>query len=214
MGSTAVIGIGPMGGILSAHLLKAGEDVILVDILARRLHSIQKEGLTVKDPRNQLIGEFTVYPERFLLSAGDIPEEVDTIFIATKAYSLMQVASEIRDLVTPSTKLVIYQNGLDNQDRVAGIFGSENVFRNVNNYAGMMNSDTVAEVTFFNRPNYIGIMENGNREQAEELAESLSAAGLETRFTEDIKRSEWEKAILNASLAPISARIPMTCSMA
>ncbi|MFA9453374.1 MAG: ketopantoate reductase family protein [Candidatus Aminicenantaceae bacterium] len=210
MAKIAVIGIGPMGSILSAHLVKAGVDVILVDFLRRRLLSIQKQGLTVKDPRNQIIGGFTVYPEKFLFSAGDIPEKLDAIFIATKTYSLMQVASEIRELVSPSCKLVIYQNGLDNQDQIAQVFGTENVFRNINNYAGLMNSDTEAEVTFFNRPNYIGTMPNGNRAQAEELAEFLSAAGLETKFTENIKKSEWEKVILNASLAPISAATGLT----
>ena len=210
MAKIAVIGIGPMGSILSAHLIRAGADVILVDLLKRRLHSIQKRGLTVKDPRNQIIGEFTVHPENFLFSAGDIPEKLDAIFIATKTYSLMQVASEIRELVSPPSKLVIYQNGLDNQDLVSEIFGTDNVFRGINNYAGMMNSDNEAEVTFFNRPNYIGIMQGGNRAQAEELAEFLSAAGLETKFTENIKKSEWEKAILNASLAPISAATGLT----
>jgi 2-dehydropantoate 2-reductase len=210
MAKIAVIGIGPMGSILSAHLIKAGADVILVDLLKSRLLSIQEQGLTVKDPRNQIIGEFTVHPQKYLFSAGDIPQELDAIFIATKTYSLMQVAADIRELVSPSSKIVIYQNGLDNQDHLARVFGTENVLRNVNNYAGMMKSDNEAEVTFFNRPNYIGIMEGGDRAQAEELAEFLSAAGLETKFTENIKKSEWEKAILNASLAPISAATGLT----
>jgi 2-dehydropantoate 2-reductase len=122
----------------------------------------------------------------------------------------MNVASEIREMVSPSSKLVIFQNGLDNQDHAARIFGTENVFRSINNFAGMMRSDCEAEITFFNRPNYLGIMEGGNRAQAEELAEFLSSAGLETKFTEDIKKSEWEKAILNACLAPISAATGLT----
>ena len=39
----AVIGIGPIGSILSAHLLKEGIDVTLVDILKEKLFSIKKK---------------------------------------------------------------------------------------------------------------------------------------------------------------------------
>jgi 2-dehydropantoate 2-reductase len=43
------------------------------------------------------------------------------------------------------------------------------------------------------------------------LAEMATKAGLETQFTTDIKRYEWEKAILNAALNPVCAltRKPM-----
>ena len=38
----------------------------------------------------------------------------------------------------------------------------------------------------------------------------ITAAGIETVFTEDIKKPEWEKVILNAGLAPISAATGLT----
>jgi len=43
------------------------------------------------------------------------------------------------------------------------------------------------------------------------MAEMMSEAGLQTQFTADIKRYEWEKVILNAALSPVCAlaRKPM-----
>ena len=205
-----VIGIGPIGSILSAHLLKEGIDVTLVDILKERLFSIKKKGLTVKDPRSQIIGDFVEYPKKFLFTPKEIKGKPDLIFICVKAYCLLDVASEISEVFPSPSKVVVFQNGLDNEDQAAKIFGKENVLRCIINYAGAMASDTEVEITFFNRPNYIGVMDKENTPLAQELAETLTRSGLETEYTDDIKKHEWEKAILNACLAPVSTITGLT----
>jgi 2-dehydropantoate 2-reductase len=43
----AVLGVGPVGGIMAAHLASAGYGVFLVDILKDHMEAIQKDGLTV-----------------------------------------------------------------------------------------------------------------------------------------------------------------------
>ncbi|MCK5636735.1 MAG: hypothetical protein KAH91_04870, partial [Thermoplasmatales archaeon] len=42
-----VIGVGPVGGIMAAHLEKAGHDVTIVDILKAHMDEIKKNGLSV-----------------------------------------------------------------------------------------------------------------------------------------------------------------------
>jgi 2-dehydropantoate 2-reductase len=182
----AVIGIGPIGSILSAYLLKEEVDVTLVDILKERLLAIEKKGLTVKDPREQITGDFIEYPKKFLYSPQEIKEKPDLIFICVKSYCLLDVASEISETLPSSPKVVVFQNGLDNEDQAAKIFGKENILRCIINYAGAMASETEVEITFFNR------------------------SGLETEFTYDIKKHEWEKAILNACLASVSTITGLT----
>ncbi|NIM57683.1 MAG: 2-dehydropantoate 2-reductase [Candidatus Aminicenantes bacterium] len=206
----AVIGIGPIGSILSAHLLKEGINVTLVDILKERLLAIEKKGLKVKDPRSQISGDFTEYPKKFLYSLKEIKEKPDLIFICVKAYCLVDVASEISEVLPSPPKIVVFQNGLDNEDQAAKIFGKENVIRCIINYAGAMASDTEVEITFFNRPNYIGVMDKENTSLAQELAETLTRSGLDTEYTDDIKKHEWEKAILNACLASVSTITGLT----
>ena len=205
-----VIGIGPIGGILSAHLLKEGIDVTLVDILKDRLLAIEKKGLSVKDPRGHAIGDFVEYPKKFLYSLKEIKEKPDLIFICVKTYCLLDVASEISKNFPSPPKVVVFQNGLDNEDQAAKVFGKENVLRCIINYAGAMASDTEVEITFFNRPNYVGVMDKGNTPLAQELAETLTRSGLEAEYTEDIKKHEWEKAILNACLASVSTITGLT----
>ena len=60
-------------------------------------------------------------------------------------------------------------------------------------------------MSFFNPPNYIGMIDQGAEKKARELAGLITASGLDTSFTNDIKRYEWIKAILNAALSPVCA---------
>jgi len=205
-----VIGVGPVGSILSAYLLKEKIDVILVDILKERLLRMKKKGLAVKDPRNQITGDFIEFPQKFHFSLKEIKEEPDLIFICVKTYSLMDIASEISEIFSTPPKIVVFQNGLDNEDQVAKIFGKENVLRCIINYASGMISDTEVEITFFNRPNYVGVIDKRTTPLAKEVAITLTRSGLETEYTDNIKKYEWEKAILNASLAPVCTATGLT----
>jgi len=40
-----IVGVGPTGGILAAHLAKEGYDVVLVDINKNHMNAIKKKGL-------------------------------------------------------------------------------------------------------------------------------------------------------------------------
>jgi 2-dehydropantoate 2-reductase len=205
-----VIGAGPIGSILSAHLLRSGRDVHLVDILRERLLAMKKDGLKLKDPRHQVVGDFVVFPKKISYAIGEIRNKPDFIFVCTKTYSLMDVGAEISGAFSSPPLVVVFQNGLDNEEQMAKVLGAKNILRCVINYAGMMLSDSAAEITFFNRPNYVGVMDTANVLTAREIADVLTETGLETIYAEDIKKTEWEKAILNASLAPVSAVTGLT----
>ena len=210
MNNFVVVGIGPMGGILSAHLLRAGHQVTLIDILEDRLSSIAESGLSINDPNRQLNGDFSVRPTKFLKTSRDIEEKPDCVFVSTKTYGLMNVIENLAKRFSSDINVVIYQNGLDNEEYAAQVLGSRNVMRSINNFAGMMTSDTEVKVTFFNRPNYIGVIDESLLPFAKELAGILSDAGLETEFTPHIKKPEWDKVILNSCLAPVSAVTGLT----
>ncbi len=210
MRKCAVIGVGAIGSILGSHLLKAGNDVTFVEVMKERLLAMEEKGLHVKDTRNQIIGEFQVIPKKHAFSCKEIKEKPDCVFICTKTYNLMDVANELKSDLFRSALFVVFQNGLDNEESAARALGKENVLRCVNNYAGMMRSDTEVEVTFFNRPNYIGVMEEKNVPRAQEIAKMLSDAGIETKYTQHIKKHEWEKTILNGALASVTAASGLT----
>ncbi len=204
----AIVGAGPVGGILGAHLAQAGHYVVLCDILKDHLDAIKEKGLTIKG-----VSELTARCERLAYDISELSgfPEVDTIIIATKASILSLLVSKIAEVARPGTRFIICQNGLDNEEFLAGTFGPDNVLRIVVNYAGGRVGDGQIWMSFFNPPNYIGAMTVKGEPLARQMAELMSEAGLDTQFTPDIKKYEWEKVILNAALSPVCAlaRKPM-----
>jgi 2-dehydropantoate 2-reductase len=76
------------------------------------------------------------------------------------------------------------------------------------NYAGELVALGNAKMNWFQPPNYVGALKSGQYttdETTKHIAEVMSASGLETEQTPDIKRHVWEKTILNSALCSICA---------
>ena len=206
--NVAIIGAGPVGGILGAYLAHAGHYVVMCDIQKPHLDAIKKRGLILTGA-----SEMTVRCERVAYGVSDLSgfPKVDTIIIATKASILPGLVPEIAKVAQPGTRFISCQNGLDNEDYLAETFGPDNTLRIVVNYGGSQMGDGNILMSFFNPPNYIGALTPTGEPLARELAEMATAAGLEHQFTQNIKKYEWEKVVLNAALNPVCAltRKPM-----
>jgi len=204
----AIVGAGPVGGILGAHLARAEYYVVLCDIQKPHLDVIKERGLALSG-----FLEMTARCDRLAYSIPELSNfpAVDTIVVATKASILPRIVPALKEVVRRETRLVSCQNGLDNEEYLAETFGPDRVLRIVVNYAGSQMGDGRIAMAFFNPPNYIGAMTAASEPLARRLAEMMTAAGLETRFTTTIKKFEWEKVILNAALSAICAlaRKPM-----
>ena len=204
----AIVGAGPVGGILGAHLAYAGHYVVLCDIQKPHLDAIKDGGLTVTGA-----AEMNAPCKRVAHGVSELSNfpKVDTIIIATKASVLPRIIPDIARLARPGMCFVSCQNGLDTEEFLAEAFGPENVLRIVVNYAGSQMGDANLFMSFFNPPNYVGPLTSEGEPVARQLAGMMSDAGLETQFTRNIKRYVWEKVILNAALSATCAltRKPM-----
>jgi 2-dehydropantoate 2-reductase len=204
----AIVGVGPVGGILGAHLAYAGHHVVLCDIQKPHLDAIKTRGLSITG-----VSEMTAKCERVAYGASELSRfpEVDTIIIATKASVLPYLVPEIAKVTRPGMRFISCQNGLDNEDYLAEAFGPDNVLRIVVNYGGSQMGDGHIVMSFFNPPNYVGAMTAESEPLARQLAEMATEAGLATQFSTNIKKYEWEKTVLNAALNPVCAltRKPM-----
>jgi len=198
-----IVGVGPVGSIMAAHLAKAGHNVTLVDILRAHMDEIKTNGLSITGFK-----EMNVPFSRANLCYG-IDEmsgkDVDVVFISVKASVLPQILPILKQVAKPGMTFISLQNGLDNEDLIADVFGKENTLRIVVNYAGNLIDNGKVRMSFFNAPNYIGMIDPAAEKKARTLAEVITAADLETAFTSDIRKYEWEKIILNAALSPVCA---------
>jgi len=198
-----IVGVGPVGSIMAAHLAKAGHNVTLVDILRAHMDEIKTNCLSITGFK-----EMNVPFSRANLCYG-IDEmsgkDVDVVFISVKASVLPQILPILKQVAKPGMTFISLQNGLDNEDLIADFFGKENTLRIVVNYAGNLIDNGKVRMSFFNAPNYIGMIDPAAEKKTRTLAEVITAADLETAFTSDIRKYEWEKIILNAALSPVCA---------
>ncbi len=198
-----VIGVGPVGSIMGVHLAKAGHDVTLVDILKTHMDEIKRNGLTITGFNDINV----LFPKNNICYGIDelSRKDIDVIFISVKASVLSQILPMLKQVAKPGMTFISLQNGLDNEELISEVFGKENTLRIVVNYAGNIVDNGKVRMSFFNAPNYIGMIDPAAEKKARTLAEVITAADLETAFTSDIKKYEWEKIILNAALSPVCA---------
>ncbi|UCE41309.1 MAG: ketopantoate reductase family protein [Candidatus Aminicenantes bacterium] len=202
-----IIGAGPVGSIMAAYLAQKGESIFLVDLKEDLISAVEKDGITIRGKDTEFrtrvhgTGNFTASLSRF---------NPDLIFISVKANYLDPLLEEIKMIYRPGQKILVIQNGIDNEDVVAEKFGPDAVMRFVINYAGMIVEPGVIKLSFFHAPNYLGVLSSKNEELGKEIAAILTEADLETQYVQDIKKFEWKKTILNAALMPVCATTGLT----
>ncbi len=200
--TVGVIGLGPIGSILSAHLAKSGVDVVVQDAMPNIRQKVKRDGLNISG----IVSLSAKIPK----VADSIPElarfGAEIVFIITKACYLKDIVPELRQIYTPEMKIISFQNGLDNERFVAEQMGINTAYRAVINYAGNIAGPGNAVMNWFQPPNYIGVLHKNQYstdETTKKIAGMLTEAGLKTEESSDVKKYVWEKTILNAALCSI-----------
>jgi len=199
-----IIGLGPVGSILAAHLAKSGQDIVAQDIIESLLSKIEKEGLKISG-----ITELTAKIGKTANSVSRLSKfGPNIIFIATKACMLDKILSEIKKVHTPDMKIVSFQNGLGNEQLITEKLGIDTAYRVVINYAGNTISLGNVKMNWFQPPNFIGVFHKGKyttNKTTKYIAHMMTTSGLKTEESLDIKKHVWEKTILNSALCSICA---------
>ena len=201
-----VLGLGPVGGIFSACLSAAGHAVSGIDIWEEHVARIRADGLRITG-----IDEITARFEEVQTSVAALKNKsFDYVVIALKASVMSRVIPDLLEF-GGDFMVVALQNGIDNEEILGEHFGRHRTMRIVVNYAGVVVEPGRLQMTFFNRPNYVGCLcAGGVCAHARELASILTRAGLDTDATDDLKKSVWRKTILNAALTPVCSLLDMT----
>lgn len=207
----AVVGTGVVGTVLGACLARKGSEVLLVDSHAPRLGELRRTGLRIRDPRNAILGDVEAVAGRLHASIAEVGRfGAEVVFVCVKAAVLGAVVPELERVRKPQTTFVSFQNGLGTEDLLAERLGKGRVLRVVVNYAGRLVEDGAVEVSFFNKPNYVGGVGGSGIARSHDVAALLTGAGLDTEHSDAIGRQVWEKVILNAAMSPVCALTGLT----
>ncbi len=118
--TTLIWGAGAIGGTLGAYLIRAGHDILFVDIVDDHVDAINESGLTITGP----VDEFTVPASA--RSPAALTGEYQTILLCTKSQHTQTAAESLAPFLADDGVVVSVQNGL-NELLLRDIFGAERV---------------------------------------------------------------------------------------
>ena len=198
-----IIGLGPVGLVLAAHLQEAGCEVHICDVEKKKINLIRSDGIELSGKI-----EKSIFFKRVYTSLRELLEnKIDILISAVKAYHVDSVLDQIEKKGSGGLFLLSAQNGIDIRQKYTNHFDESQILRMVVNFAGNLHSPNVVNVTFFNPPNYIASVDDSRTDVAEWLSKTLTNANLETLCKDSFVIADkiWEKTILNAALSPLCA---------
>ena len=182
----AVMGAGGVGGYFGGLLARAGHNVTFI-ARGPHLDAIQQNGLRVVSSND---GDFTVAGD-----ATDNPSSAgaqELVLFTVKMYHNDDAIHAIAPLVGPDTIILTLQNGIDNGDRLAEVYGPERVMIGSAYLEGRISEPGVVTqggpgaASFGERT--LGITERGRR-----LLEAFQCAGWRVELLENMTGMLWKK---------------------
>ena len=202
----AVLGAGPIGGLVAAHLLNTGQNVTLIDVNREHLDAIKRDGLRVDGIKSMHVHCNKSYTS--IAEAAESGEKFDIIYLAVKATVNHHIIDDIPGILADNGVVVCFQNGIDVEKTLLDAVGESRTLRAVVNFAGVMDSPGKIKMTFAVGPNYIGSPRGNDSEleqRAQQIAAALTESGLATEYSKKVREKVWSKVIFNAPLMPVCA---------
>ena len=197
----AVIGAGPVGGIVAAFLARGGYDVTLCDVVPALIEPALDPGIIIEgtDTLQARVARITTNVDDLL---NDPP---DVIIVTVKATALPLIASALEGFVAEGRYVVSWQNGIDTELVLAEQLGNKSVMRAVVNLGCVPLGPAHYRIAFHHRPHYLQELDPASRDAAIGICRVLTECGLDTHHTDQITNMVWRKTLMNASMNPLCA---------
>jgi 2-dehydropantoate 2-reductase len=200
----AVVGAGGVGGYFGGRLALAGHDVHL---MARGPHlaAIQRGGLRVRSVKGDLTAD---------VRATDDPADIgpcDAALFCVKSYDTEEAAARLGPLLNGETAVVSLQNGIDNEEKIAGVIGPSRVvggaafiFSSIVEPGVIAHTGGPARIVF-------GELDGSRTARVEKLLAACREAGIDADIPADIRVVLWTKFAFICATAGMTAavRLPL-----
>jgi 2-dehydropantoate 2-reductase len=201
----AVMGTGGVGGYFGARLAQAGCEV---SFIARGAHlaAIREQGLKVESK----LGDIHLSPVRVTDDPRTL-EPVDLVFFSVKLWDTAAAAHSSASLFGPDTGIVSFQNGVQKDDVLRGVFGAKAVMGGVGYIATAIARPGVVRHTGTMQRLVFGEYDGRRSPRAEALLAACRRGGIDAELSADIRREIWEKFVFLVGLSGTTAttRVPI-----
>ena len=193
-----IMGAGAIGGCYGGLLARSGEDVVF---MARggNLKAIRERGLRVEAAT---FGDFTVQPEAVDTLGGSWT--ADLVLFCVKGYHNEQAMSDMSPAIGDHTTILTLQNGIGSGEQLAQCFGADKVLLG----AAYIDAERTELGVFAQRgspPRIVLGEESGEMSpRAQEIADVLRAACIETEVSPNVLTALWSKLVYICALSGMS----------
>lgn len=208
----AVVGAGANGGGLAVDLVRAGEDVTVIEQWPDHVAAIRRDGLHIVMPDRE-----TVTPLRVLdlCDVATIRDPFDIVFMLVKAYDAAWVARLMLPALARDGLLIGVQNGMM-AEVIATVVGADRTLGCVIEVSselrepGIVIRNTPPERSWF----ALGALASGDPEKLERAAAVLGHAG-HVEIVDDILSAKWMKLVSNCTTLVSTAALglPMIAAL-
>jgi 2-dehydropantoate 2-reductase len=196
----AVYGTGGVGGYFGGRLALAGVDVHLI-ARGPHLEALRTHGLKVSSVK----GDFHVD-----LPARDDPSDVgacDYVLFSVKSFDTDAAAARLGPLIGDGTAVISFQNGVDNEEKIARVVGNEHVmggaayiFSGIAEPGVVTHTGGPARIVF-------GEMDGSPSQRAEQFLDACQKADIDAALSEDIRQVLWDKFAFICAQAGMTAAV-------
>lgn len=218
----AIVGAGALGCVFGAVLAAAGNDVWLVVRSPERAAVLNRDGLTLTEPggsdtpglfgaRSSPLepgGSARVAAVRATAQPADAGV-VDVVIVLVKSYDTAEAMTAALPLLGPDTTVLTLQNGVGNEELLAGIVGAQRLLSGRSYVGGVRTGPAAVRGDIAGRSTILG-GGGDDGERARVVAECFAAAGLTVRVADDIEAVIWDKLLVNVATGALSAITGLT----
>ncbi len=199
----AVVGPGAMGCLLAAFLSKVKEQIWLVDYNKERATKITQSGISLEGVSGNWQAKVRATVELKEIAQADL------VILAVKAYDTKEAVKNIKPLIGPQTQVLTLQNGIGNVEIISESIGPDNVIAGVTNLGATLLGD--GNIRHAGKgETVIGRLDGKTPVEMRRIREIFDRAGLEIKFSRDIKGLLWSKLIINVGINALTVltRLP------
>ena len=196
------LGSGAMGSAIGGILSESGQDVLLIDQWKEHVDALNTGGLKLTEK-----SETRRIKVKATTDVQDVAQ-ADLVVFLVKSYHTEETLKQVRSFIREDTPVLSLQNGLGNEERIAGILGVKRVLGGVTHSGSVLHGS--GEVSFGRDRTCIGEMDGNLSDRVREVVRIFNQAGLETEGSDNILGLIWDKLLVNVAVSPISAITGLT----
>ncbi|MFW5927747.1 MAG: ketopantoate reductase family protein [Thermoplasmatota archaeon] len=192
-----VMGAGSVGAYFGGRL--ASKNAVSFIARGEHLESMIDQGLKIK---SEVHDDFKIS-----VNATDDPEEigpVDLVLFTVKAYDTEEAGKQIEPLIGEDTIILSLQNGIDNEEILADMYGKDKVIGGVAYILSKVEQPGVIHHESLGRVE-IGELNRKVTERIKEIKSTFESSDISCDISRNIKQVLWQKLAFNCALNAMTA---------